>query len=212
MDDLQKEIQNLAILYKIATSIFTIKDIDKLLDFSLEEAQRYSSSEIATLWFYDKETQSLSIRKQIGMKEGTEEEYRIKNPESSIWKSYSENKLVNILLNSESDKFSISFSKNYNIGSCIAIPFRIEGKNIGVFVFAKVEKVLYSIVEERMLTILTNNCAIFYENLLIRDNLRSKFDELEKINQYMVGRELKMIELKKEIEELKAKLANKDTI
>jgi PAS domain S-box-containing protein len=39
--------------------------------------------------------------------------------------------------------------------------------------------------------------------------LKQKFEELEKTNELMTGRELKMVELKKEIEKLKAKLESK---
>lgn len=42
-----------------------------------------------------------------------------------------------------------------------------------------------------------------------KDELQKKFDEIEKINALMVGREMKMIELKKEVEDLKKKLEAK---
>jgi len=41
--------------------------------------------------------------------------------------------------------------------------------------------------------------------------LRDRIDELERVHRLSVGRELKMIELKKEIQELQAKLKNKKT-
>lgn len=39
--------------------------------------------------------------------------------------------------------------------------------------------------------------------------LRSKLNEIEKLNMFMVGRELKMVELKNEVEKLKAKITEK---
>ncbi|MDZ7762823.1 MAG: hypothetical protein U5K00_00125 [Melioribacteraceae bacterium] len=44
------------------------------------------------------------------------------------------------------------------------------------------------------------------ERLLAEETLKEKLNELEKFNKVMVGRENKMIELKKEINELCAKL------
>jgi len=41
--------------------------------------------------------------------------------------------------------------------------------------------------------------------------LRDRIDELERVHRLSVGRELKMIELKKEIQALQAKLKNKKT-
>lgn len=41
------------------------------------------------------------------------------------------------------------------------------------------------------------------------DKLKSKYEELDKMNKFMIDRELKMIELKKEISELKIQLENK---
>jgi len=47
------------------------------------------------------------------------------------------------------------------------------------------------------------------EAQLAKDSLQEKTEKLEKLNKFMVGRELKMIELKKELEELKNKYENK---
>jgi signal transduction histidine kinase len=176
MTDFQGELQNLAILYKIMASIFFIKDADRLFAFSLEEAAQLSASEIAVLWIYDRKSESLVIKKQIGIKEDTESGYNVKEPASLLWKSYSENIVKNILVNSDSDKSSVPFSKDYEIGSCLIIPFKIEQENNGAFFFARASKMPYDITDERMLTILVRECCACYENLLVRDNLR-KIDQ-----------------------------------
>ncbi|MCX6732720.1 MAG: hypothetical protein NTV98_04225 [Candidatus Roizmanbacteria bacterium] len=46
-----------------------------------------------------------------------------------------------------------------------------------------------------------------FEDITVRklaeNNLQKKFEELEKMNQLMIGRELKMVELKKQVESLR---------
>ena len=44
------------------------------------------------------------------------------------------------------------------------------------------------------------------QNKQLEDSLKKRVDELEQTNQFMIDRELKMVELKKEIEELKRRL------
>ena len=44
------------------------------------------------------------------------------------------------------------------------------------------------------------------------EKLREKMDELERFNKLMIGRELRMVELKKRIKELEEKLKTKEGI
>ena len=50
-----------------------------------------------------------------------------------------------------------------------------------------------------LLKTITNNIANYYERIEIENKLKKQLGEIEKINELMVNRELKMIDLKKKL-------------
>jgi PAS domain S-box-containing protein len=112
-----------------------------------------------------------------------EEEYKTNNYKETEWKINSPIKVNNLLVG------------KIEIGYLEKRPDSDEGP------FMKEERLLLDSVAERL--------GKITERYALEGNLREKLIELNKMNHFMVDRELKMTELKKENEELKAKLENK---
>lgn len=192
----------IAALYRISTSLLGIKDTEQLLDFFLNEASQVSSSEIAALWLYDKDNKCLAIKKQIGLGGDEWKNYKVEEGNSCLWKAFKDNKICNLLAKDHPDASHDPICQEYNIKACFVLPIEVGAETIGVFYLGRLEEAPFSVDDERLLTILVNNCSMAYENLLSRDTLQSKLSELESFQKLVIDRELKMIELKSEISRL----------
>lgn len=88
----------------------------------------------------------------------------------------------------------------------INIPLSSESKAIGVISIAKSGKTEINDNNLKILEIIGREVGILLSKLLAEEKIEERTTELERFNKISVGRELKMIELKKKIEELENKL------
>ena len=94
--------------------------------------------------------------------------------------------------------------KGFDIKSVFATPLIVNGEAIGSLnFFLSEQKESLSRAEYVLFYSIGNQIASFIQNSKIAEELKKRVEELEKFQKVMVGRELEMINLKKEITRLK---------
>ena len=205
MDNTENNILPIANLYRISTSLLTIRNTEELLDFFVSEAANISSSEIcAILLFNPRNPQNLVIRKQIGLAAGKYDNMPVSREHPLVWESFEKKKTIYHLEKDPNNPCICKlFSEDYPISSCFITPLQAWNSTIGVCYLGRTTPEPYQIEEERMLTILLNNYSVAYENLSAMLALQEKVKELEKFQSAVTDREMVMMNLKKEIARLK---------
>ncbi|MBT4403032.1 PAS domain S-box protein [Candidatus Falkowbacteria bacterium] len=87
-----------------------------------------------------------------------------------------------------------------SIKSILIFPLSIKDKIIGFMGFDETKQNrVWEELDIELLKTITNNIANYYERIEIENKLKKQLGEIEKINELMVNRELKMIDLKKKL-------------
>jgi len=91
------------------------------------------------------------------------------------------------------------------------LPLFIKEELIGIIILGnKLSGEAYTVQDLDLLTTLASQAAIAFNNALSYTEIEKRKEELEKFYKLTVGRELRMIELKKEIKKLEEKLKEKE--
>lgn len=106
-------------------------------------------------------------------------------------------------------EFAPEFFRASGFTSLISLPLRIKEKTIGALNMASKAKKRPAAEEKETLAVIGNEIGSTINHLLVEQEIKEKNKELERFNRTMVGRELKMIELKNRIKDLETRLANK---
>ena len=86
------------------------------------------------------------------------------------------------------------------------LPLFIEEELIGMMILGnKLSGEAYTVQDINLLTTLAAQAAIAFSNALSYSEIERRKEELERVLKAVVGRELRMIELKKKIKELEEK-------
>ena len=92
----------------------------------------------------------------------------------------------------------------------LILPFIFERKLIGIIALGnKISKDAFSSQDIELLTTLSRSASIALKNASLYSEVKGRKEELEKFYRLTVGRELKITELKKKINELEEKLEEK---
>jgi len=111
--------------------------------------------------------------------------------------------------NALKEKILLSHSKNImeKLGIAILLPLLFKEELIGIIVLGnKSSGEAYSAEELDLLTSFSSQISVVLNNALYYEEIKRQKNELEKWLKISIGRELKMMELKKKIKELEEKL------
>ncbi len=111
-----------------------------------------------------------------------------------------------VLTDEQVPKFWKTLLANEGFVSECIFPLEVRDNPVGILTTYYRQEHVYSSEEFGVLDTIAHFLAISLENFQIFLSLQEKINELERFYKLTVGRELKMIELKKEIEELKEKV------
>lgn len=122
----------------------------------------------------------------------------------------------NLIIINDIEKASPSmtiYARRTGAKSLISVPIRVRGRMLGVLDLVSHTPRIFSREEVELLESIANQIGVAVENASLYENLmktnlelEKRLKELEEFSEIAVGRELRMIELKKEIEELRGKI------
>jgi PAS domain S-box-containing protein len=105
-----------------------------------------------------------------------------------------------------------ALAKKFSISSLASVPLFFKSEVIGALNVMSRKKHIFSESEKRLLISIGRAAGTSIVNRLADENLKSRTLELEEFSKMVVGRELRMVELKKRIEELENELKAKGTV
>lgn len=103
-------------------------------------------------------------------------------------------------------KYQPYLAKKFDLMSVASIPILSADEVVGAVNITTKKRHEFSVSEKRLLNAIGRAMGVSIVNMLAEENLRLRTSELEKINRMVVGRELKMVELKKRIAGLEQSL------
>ena len=211
---------------EIGRAISSILDLDQLLERILDSAIELTGAERGILFLYSEKVKELKVDIARNNKSET-----IGKEEFSISKSIVatvDNKREPLLITDARQDPTFSIKKSiieFNIHSILCVPMIFRDKYVGViYIDSRLEKHLFSKKDQELLMAFAAQAAVSIENAASykkvdemrhaleekvsarTKELENKISELKTFHDAAVGRELKMIELEKEVDGLKGKI------
>jgi GAF domain-containing protein len=186
---------------------YEASNIQDLLDFALQEAIGLTKSKIGYIYFYSELTKKFTLN---SWSREVMNECKIQNPQTEyelektgIW-GEAVRQRKSVILNDFTTPNALR--KGYPEGHAplsrfLTIPVFLHQEIVAVVGLANKETD-YDLEDIKQLELFMAAVWLIVEKKKLEDDFKSKTEELAKMNTFMVGRELKMMELKERMEKL----------
>jgi len=216
-EEIIKEKDKLEVLQKNTAALVATHDLDKLLKIIADNARKIFKAMLVTVTRYDEAKNHLAIRASSGMdlpiiRQGlkllgadpSQFVYKADEGTATKWlmdnkRPYATNSLYEMINKTIDEKLCLATQKLTGLTTFIAIPFFVQNKFIGTFILFLKKGIE---AESDYLMAFGNQCAQALDIADIITETKKRSEELEKINKFMIGRELDMVVLKREINQL----------
>ncbi len=173
IQDLNKTLHNLSILYNISQAVNFIDDLKRLIGVILDKALETVNAEKGSLMLYDSSDNTLQVKVVYGLKDkkqeddinnGTIECQKMKPNSGIAGKVFTEKKSIITNLGGNDPRFS-QLSKDNNISSLICVPLIAKGECIGIInITNKKNGKLFNKKDLEFVEALANQAAIAVDN------------------------------------------------
>jgi GAF domain-containing protein len=178
--------------------------IQEILDFALEEAICLTSSKIGYIYYYDETKKEFTLNswsKEVMNQCSIVEQQTVYQLEKTgIWgEAVRQAKPIVVNDFHAPDPLKKGYPEGHSpLHRFMTVPVVVEGRIVGVVGVAN-KKSDYNDTDVRQLTLLLDSAWRIAERKRVEENLRATNEELTRFNKTMVDRELRMVELKKEV-------------
>lgn len=173
IQELNKTLHNLSILYNISQAVNFIDDLKRLISVILDKAIETVNAEKGSLMLYDSSDNTLQVKVVYGLKDKKHEddinngivECQKMKPESGIaGKVFTEKKSIITNLGGQDPRFN-QFSGDNNVSSLICVPLIAKGECIGIInITNKKNGKLFNKKDLEFVEALANQAAIAVDN------------------------------------------------
>ncbi len=173
IQDLNKTLHNLSILYNISQAVNFIDDLKRLIGVILDKAIETVNAEKGSLMLYDPSDNTLQVKVVYGLKDKKHEddinnglvECQKMKPDSGIaGKVFTEKKSIITNLGGNDPRFN-QFSSDNNVSSLICVPLIAKGECIGIInITNKKNGKLFNKKDLEFVEALANQAAIAVDN------------------------------------------------
>lgn len=210
----KEKTEELNTLFNLSTEIVSSLSIDKVLNKIMKVSLEMLNAETGSLMLIDENTKKLYIKASVGLDEEIVRNTVLKMGERIAgWIAKNGEPLLFTDGLKNDPRFS-HLEEREEIKSSLCVPLKIKDTVIGVLNVNNLTSATnFTEKDLELLLTFANQAAVAIENANLyekerkqRRELEEKIEELERFNKLTVGRELRMIELKEEINSLLEKL------
>ncbi len=173
IQELNKTLHNLSILYNISRAVNFIDDLKRLISVILDKAIETVNAEKGSLMLYDSSDNTLQVKVVYGLKDKKHEddinngiiECQKMSPDSGIaGKVFTEKKSIITNLGGQDPRFN-QYSNDANVSSLICVPLIAKGECIGIInITNKKNGKLFNKKDLEFIEALANQAAIAVDN------------------------------------------------
>lgn len=197
---LESTLATVSSLYQISSELSLIEDTKTLYKIFLEKLTQLFGAEIGVL--YKIESKDFSIISSIGLRR-SEQEQLSGSTKGILEKVVLEKKIIRALPADALTEVSALFAA-YPIKATILSPIETKSGVTAIIQCSRLYDETFTTEEERVIRILVSKLTSILDTVAVQETLKIRTRELERLNNLMIDRELKMIELKKRIAILEA--------
>lgn len=214
-EEMKKKVQKMRLIYEGSRKMALALELDEIYNRALELACTALEADGGSVMILDEKTGELVVKAASGSHKEIAIGKRLKLGERFAGHA-AQMKSPLFMHDVEDEPWFKSLKKFEEIKSGMSIPLLVKDKLVGVInlkrtrrdeKFAKNDMGLVSILADYVVSIIERK-RLEEERLTIAID-KKRLEELEKFAKVAVGRELKMVELKKRIKELESKLEDK---
>lgn len=200
---LESTLTTVSLLYQITSELGLIEDIDQLYKTFLEKVLQLFSIEIGVFYHIETEPEQYRAFLSLGLRHN--EEALLTGPffAGTLFEEVILKRGIRLVSTKEIQLVNPVF-RRYPIAVTLMVPVETKAGVVAVLQLSRLYDEPFFPEDERVFRILLSKLSSSLEAASAQDILRKKTNELERMNKLMVDRELKMIELKKQIAELLA--------
>lgn len=213
-EELEKRTRELSTLYEIDRIATLSLNPSEIMTSALNKLLEVTGVDSGDIYLLDETSGELILKGQKGIfAEVVPLIERLKIGEGVAGASVQQGTII-IMNNIElSPAYMTVYARKMGAKSLVSIPIRVRKRMLGVLDLVSFTLKTFSREEVALLESIADQIGVAVENASLYENLKQanlelerKLKELEEFYEIAVGRELRMIELKKEIEELRKKI------
>jgi transcriptional regulator with GAF, ATPase, and Fis domain len=200
---LETTLSSVSLLYQITNTLTSIKNAPALYATLLEQLGKRFGAEIGIVYGIDRVTSQYEAIFALGIQESERKRLSGMLSATLIESVSTLNKIHRSYGREESAALVHDVLLHYHPKALLTAPIETKEDTPTVLQFLRSGDEEFTFDDERMLGIVLTKAASTLDAIAIQQKFKTKTDELARMNSLMINRELRMIELKKELKRLK---------
>jgi len=201
-ETIKRETSRFAILSQVASNLLGSRKPQEVLNELCVKVMNYLESDIFINFFYDAEKKMLRLNACAGVTKEIEKSLYWLDLGDAVCGNVAKDGKRVVIENIEANDPRTGPLGQLGIEAYACHPIIARGKVIGTLAFGTKKKTKFSEDDLAMMKTVTDQIAVAMERVQAEDDIRRNMDEMRRFNEAMIDREMRMVDLKREINEL----------